>query len=234
MRLPPLAEDVTRHRNAVPAVLTFLTSLAALIWLSATVEDGGKLVSIDASIAMWLHAHALPSVTNTMIVVSVLGAPSTLSGATVMICLVLVARRSLGNLLPLATLVFGGDLLNYGLKFLVNRARPTFVDPLLTLPTESFPSGHAMASTVFYGFVIAYILTEGLERHRRKAAIAAGAVMIGFVCFSRIYLGVHYLSDVLAGIFEAVAWSMLVLTFLRRNWRSDTPATYPADRSGEI
>jgi membrane-associated phospholipid phosphatase len=219
------------HRNSVFAMLAFLTSLAALIWLWATVEEAGGLVALDASIAAWMHAHALPPVTQTMIVVSFLGAPSTLSGATAMICLILAARRSYGRLLPLATLVFGGNLLNYGLKVLVHRARPVFTDPIVTLPTESFPSGHAMASTVFYGFAIAYLLTKGREQYRRNAAIAVGALMIAFVCFSRVYLGAHYLSDVLAGVFEAIAWSILVLTSLGVGWRFSTPAAQPASRS---
>jgi undecaprenyl-diphosphatase len=98
---------------------------------------------------------------------------------------------------------------------LIHRDRPLFEDPLLALPTYSFPSGHAMASTVFYGFVVACVLTETQPRDRRYALIAAGILMIGLVCLSRLYLGVHYVSDVLGGILEAIAWSTLVLTALR-------------------
>ena len=143
-----------------------------------------------------------------------LGAPSTLTAVTAVIGVVLVRKRSYYRLIALTTLVLGGNLLNYGLKFLIHRDRPTFEDPLLTLPSYSFPSGHAMASTVFYGFVIGCVLTMTPQRH--KAATAAGILMIALVCLSRVYLGVHYLSDVLGGILEAVAWSTLALSALRR------------------
>ena len=98
-----------------------------------------------------------------------------------------------------------------GLKLIFHRQRPGH--PVIKGVTGySFPSGHAMASTVFYGFVMACVLTMKPSRH--ITVIAAGIVMIGLVCMSRVYLGVHYLSDVLAGILEAITWSTLVLTGL--------------------
>jgi len=219
-------------RNLIPATLAFLISLTALAWLAESVGSGGWIVSNDAIVADWLHTNAVPSLTRAMIVVSFLGAPSTLSGATAVICLVLIARRSYRRLSPLIALVFGGNALNYGLKLLVHRARPAFVDPLVTIAGDSFPSGHAMASTIFYGFVVTYIVANVLRQRGKNAAIGAGILMVVLVCFSRVYLGVHYLSDVLAGIFEAIAWYVVVLAILPADRQSGSP--WPDASSGSI
>jgi membrane-associated phospholipid phosphatase len=202
-----------RNRDLIPVVLLFSAALGAFTWIAAMVETGGTLASIDAWIDSWLHLHAIPSITEAMIVISFLGAPSTLTVVSAVVCVALLRKRSYDRLVDMVTLFLGGNLLNYGLKHLIHRGRPTFDNPLLTLSSYSFPSGHAMASTVFYGFVIGCVLS--MTGPRRNAAIAAGIVMIGFVCLSRVYLGVHYASDVLAGILEAIAWSTLVLTSLR-------------------
>ena len=202
-----------RHRDLIAALLIFSAAFAAFIWIAATVGGAGALTSIDAWAGTWSHLHAMPQVTQAMIAISFLGAPSTLTAVTAVACVVLVRKRRYDRLVALLTLVLGGNLLNYGLKLLIHRRRPTFDDPLLILPSYSFPSGHAMASTVFYGFVIGYVLT--MTRQRHKAATAAGILLIALICLSRVYLGVHYVSDVLGGILEAIAWSTLVLTAMR-------------------
>lgn len=188
-------------------------ALAGFAWIAATVESDGTFMSIDTRVASWLHLHAMPGITKVMIVLSFVGAPSTLTVVAAVVCVVLVRKRSYDQLLALIILVLGGNLLNYALKFLLHRGRPMFEDPLLTLASYSFPSGHAMASTVFYGYVIAYVFPAAPQRHR--AVTVAGVVIVGLVCLSRVYLGVHYVSDVLAGILEGVAWSTLMLTALQ-------------------
>ncbi|HEX3633453.1 MAG TPA: phosphatase PAP2 family protein [Casimicrobiaceae bacterium] len=200
------------RRLAFPALI-FSAASATLGWIAANVEPGDALASIDVGIETSLHMHAVPAMTEVMIVISFLGAPSTLTVVSALVCAVLLAKRMYGRAVDVATLVLGGNLLNYGLKFLMHRGRPAFDDPLLALSSYSFPSGHAMASTVFYGFVLACVLP--IPGPRRGVAIAAGMVMIALVCFSRVYLGVHYVSDVLAGILEAIAWSTLMLAALR-------------------
>jgi membrane-associated phospholipid phosphatase len=203
-----------RHvREAIWPVVICCAALSLFAWIAASVETGGTIALVDAWVAEWLHVRVWPPVTTVMIAISFLGAPSTLTAVTFVASVLLARKRSYEHLIVVLTLVLGGNLLNCGVKVLLHRGRPVFDDPLFTLPSYSFPSGHAMASTVFYGFVIALVLSN--RRHLREAAIAGGTVMIMLVGLSRIYLGVHYMSDVLAGVLEAIAWSTLVLAIWR-------------------
>lgn len=199
-----------------PIAVFFLT-VFIFVWIAASVEAGGWVASVDGLVGTWLPADASPPITKVMFAISFLGAPSTLTVVSVVVCVVLARNHSYDRVIVVLTLVLGGNLLNYGLKFLLHRGRPVFEDPLLILSSYSFPSGHAMASTVFYGFVIGGVLSA--RRRFSGYAITVGILMIALVGFSRVYLGVHYLSDVLAGFLEAIAWSTLVLA-VWHFWRS--------------
>src|SRR5947209_3293599 len=78
--------------------------------------------------------------------------------------------------------------------------------PLLTLTTYSFPSGHAAGSTVFWGFVCVVAWHWPARDPLRRAVAVIAPAMVALTCLSRVYLGAHYFSDVLAGICEGIAW----------------------------
>jgi undecaprenyl-diphosphatase len=105
------------------------------------------------------------------------------------------------------------------LKLAFYRPRPHFDDPILSLTGYSFPSGHTMAATVLYG-ILAVLLVTKVKRKRSKVLIAlAASLLIALVGFSRMYLGAHYLSDVLGAIAEGLAWMSLCLTAMYSVWR---------------
>jgi membrane-associated phospholipid phosphatase len=117
--------------------------------------------------------------------------------------------------LSLALAVPGGMLVNTIIKELVDRARPTWDDPILTLSSTSFPSGHTAGATLFYGFVAAFLVWNVKGAWGRAVAVAGCASMVAVVGFSRIYLGVHYLSDVLAAVSMSLVWLVLCLIAVR-------------------
>ena len=124
----------------------------------------------------------------------------------------------------MATTVFGGMLLNKFLKLAFYRPRPRFDDPILSLTGYSFPSGHTMAATVLYG-VLAVLLVTKIKRKRSRVLVAlAASLLIALVGFSRMYLGAHYLSDVLGAIAEGLAWMSLCLTAIYSVWRQRNSA----------
>lgn len=100
----------------------------------------------------------------------------------------------------LLLVVPAGMLLNLGLKHLFQRARPVLDEPLVNLATYSFPSAHAVASSVLYGAACALVFMHARSRAVRGLAATGAVAMVLLVAASRVYLGAHYLSDVIAGV----------------------------------
>lgn len=190
--------------------------LTGAAWLfGAILEDvvtGDPLTMLDLRIAAWLHAHATPPLTRIMVFISYLGASAVTGAIAVVAGFALWRRHYPYLLLTLALAVPGGMLLNVLVKYAVHRPRPIFDHPLVALATYSFPSGHAMAATVLYSMLATFVVWTSTDRRWRALAIAIAALLIAVVCASRVYLGVHYLSDVLGGVAEGVAWLALCLT----------------------
>jgi len=176
------------------------------------VVEGDPLVEVDRTVAVFLHGHAAPHFTAFMRAVSFCGAPATLLTAALVLALYLGARRRSTDVGMLALAVGGGELLNPLLKVVFARERPSFLDPLVVLKTYSFPSGHATGSTIFYGLA-AYLIARAATRWTwRVLAVVAAVVAVLLVGFSRIYLGAHYLSDVVGGFGVGLVWLASVVT----------------------
>ena len=105
-----------------------------------------------------------------------------------------------------------GMLLTVMLKFAFHRSRPTWDDPILMIESFGFPSGHAMAATLLYGFLAAFGVRQVQAWRWRVLVVLTAGMVVVLVGFSRLYLGVHYLSDVLAGMAAGSAWLVLCLT----------------------
>ena len=196
-------------------------ALAALIVIGAgglfggiaeDVVNGDPLTLVDAQIAAWFHAHAFPALTSAMLFVSALHGTWGITVLSLLVALAFIVKREWNWLLALTLVVPGGMLLNVLTKHAFGRARPSFADPIVTLTTFSFPSGHVAAATLFYGLLGALIATRIEGSGRRLLVGLVAALAVALVALSRIYLGAHYLSDVLAAFAESIAWLALCLT----------------------
>ena len=108
--------------------------------------------------------------------------------------------------------VSGSALLNWLLKGLFQRPRPHFAHPLVVESSYSFPSGHAMESFVAYG-MLAYLAVLALRTWEARVAVVCGAaLLVVLIGFSRMYLGVHYFSDVIAGYAAGGVWLSALIT----------------------
>ncbi len=125
------------------------------------------------------------------------------------------AERELG-LLVLG--VPGSELLFQVIGSLVQRVRPEFKDPFENLIGFGYPSGHASTNLVFVALILYLLLPNIRSRGRRAWAIFLGALYVGIVCFSRLFLGLHYPTDILAGLILGVGWSAFTLTVYERYW----------------
>ncbi|MFP5394173.1 MAG: phosphatase PAP2 family protein [Gammaproteobacteria bacterium] len=194
--------------------------------LAADVASHARITVLDARIAHWLHAHAGPPWTGFMLAVT--HAHSTpgllmLAGA---LALYLLRRGWRAWAWTVVAAVPGGMILNVLLKLTFQRARPQFDEPLVTIATYSFPSGHALGATVLYGVLAAFLLAHLRQAWLRALALAGAVAMVLLVAFTRLYLGAHYLSDVLAGMVEGIAWLAVCLAAgatLRRHRRARRP-----------
>jgi len=202
-------------------------TIGVLILISATwffaslaedVMEGAPLTLVDAQFSAWLHAHANPKLTIVMLVVTHVHSPLGVSAMTFALALYLLWRRRRFLLLTLLLSVIGGMLLNVLLKNVFHRARPKFDDQILTLTSYGFPSGHTMAATCFYGALAAFAVWKLKAWRWRLAAVAMAGLLTMLVGFSRIYLGAHYLSDVLGAMGEGLAWLAFCLTAVNTMW----------------
>ena len=168
-------------------------------------------MALDSRIAAWLHEHARASLTAFFLAVSALHAPGAIAAAGTAFGVVLGRLRQWYWLLTLTVAVGGGMLINSVLKAAYERVRPRFDDPLLVLSSFSFPSGHTAGAVLFYGVLAAYLVSRFYDRRARAACVAGAGVMVVLVALSRMYLGVHYLSDVVAAACASTVWLVLCL-----------------------
>jgi membrane-associated phospholipid phosphatase len=170
------------------------------------------LVTLDATVAAWLHAHGTAGLTTFMYAVTMANSIAATIAWSVILGVVLARLREWYWLLTLALAVGGGMILNVVLKVTYERARPHFDDPLVTLSTFSFPSGHTAGATLFYGVLAAFLVSRYREPRRRIACVLGAVLAIALVAFSRIYLGAHYLSDVIAAACSSTVWLVVCLS----------------------
>jgi undecaprenyl-diphosphatase len=175
----------------------------------------GPLTSADPEISTWLHARMQPAVTQLLFVFTYVHSTAgllTMSGA---LAVYLLVKRKPWLVLQLLLTVQGGQLLNAGLKQVFQRARPHWDEPLVHLSTASFPSGHAAGTTVFWGFVCVAAWALNAPAALKRVLVFVAPLVVAATCFSRVYLGAHYFSDVLAGVGEGAAWVAVCALLVR-------------------
>jgi membrane-associated phospholipid phosphatase len=188
--------------------------LSAFTAVTLDTVYGGPLTVLEQQLAPGIDYRAFPDLVSIMLTLSHLGSTAFVSAAAGIVTVVLLIRRSYSAALLLISSVYGGMLLNAALKQVFQRGRPVVEDPLLLLHTYSFPSGHAAAATVLYGCLA--LLVAGRHRPSRLAVVACASLIIATVGASRVYLAVHYLTDVFAGALVGCAWLLLCYVLIYR------------------
>lgn len=201
-------------------------------WLFGGVAEdvlsGDPLTIVDVDVSQWLHAHATPLLNQWMLAITHLHGIAAISTYALLTALYLAWKRDWYWLLCLSVTVPSGMVVNVLTKLAFQRARPTFDEPILALTTYSFPSGHVAGTTLFYGVLAAMLMAKTSSWGWRVFLIFAAFALIVLVALTRMYLGVHYLSDVIAAFAEALAWLTLCLTGIH------TFSEYRAVRKNQI
>jgi membrane-associated phospholipid phosphatase len=196
------------------ALVVLVLPLGALVrgkWRPLIRFDGRVESSLHADA---VHHHWLGSAAK---VLTQIGAPLLLELATVVLVVVLVRMGRRRSALYLAACVAGAYLLSTTGKLLVDRARPVFTDPISHARGASFPSGHATGSAAFY-LALAVVLLS-MQRAHRGLLLAMAFALPVVVAATRVVLGVHYVSDVTAGLLIGWGWTA-ACTALFTAWRA--------------
>lgn len=208
-RLTP-GEELGLHFTVGIALMLF----AAWVFggIAEEVVEAEEITLLDDWLARWFNARATPAFTQAMMYVTHAHNTAGMLIMTTALGIYFYVRKAPYWLLALLLSVPGGMLLNVILKHVFQRARPSLENPLLTLTTYSFPSGHTVAATLFYGLIAAYLVCQSSRWKTRFLIVLGACVMVGLVGLSRMYLGVHYLTDVLAAIAEGCGWLAICIT----------------------
>lgn len=206
-----------------PALLAAgLAALVVLVLPLGALVRGkwSPLISLDDRVEKAVHRDAVASgfLRGLAKILTQVGAPAVVELAAVVLVVLLVVRGRRRSALYLVTCVAGAYTLSTAGKLLVNRARPVFEDAFSHARGPSFPSGHATGSSAFY-LALAVILLSVLHRPPRNALLALAFVIPVVVAVTRVVLGVHYVSDVTAGLLIGWGWTA-ACTALFTAWRA--------------
>ena len=158
------------------------------------------LTGLDVPVLQYLVAHRDIETSLSFIGVTELGSTIFVCGLALCLGIYFVFRRQVHLAAGLAVAVFGAGAAALVIKEVIQRARPTRMYQAYAETGFSFPSGHATLAAAFYGFLI-YLLWRMMPAgFARTASVSALALLIALISFSRLYLGVHYLTDVVGGL----------------------------------
>ena len=206
-------------------------SLALLITTVGTVGLGCCLLSIwimthlfrelleqesfafDKATLLWIHQFANPSLDALMLAVTKLADPEVAIPLVVLTVGLLVWRRCFQEAQIFFIACLGGAILNVGLKLVFSRPRPELWPRLIAETSFSFPSGHALGSVVLYG-MIGYLLAQAYP-HLSRVICGLTLSLIAAISLSRLYLGVHWPTDIIAGWSIGFLWVMVCITLLK-------------------
>lgn len=205
---------IDRHiRGFYAAIGVFLTlgftvSLTALLIFGALalLVANGLTQQIDEAVLLWMYDHANPWLDSWAAKLTALGSTVVVVMVVLVATLFLWISRHRWSVALLWTAMLGSAVLSQSLKAMFDRPRPELWERM-PAGDASFPSGHAMSAVVIYG-TLAYLVAR-LENDRtvRRLTLGVAGVVIVLIGLTRLYLGVHYPSDVLAGYVAALSWA---------------------------
>lgn len=209
--------DPSQHEARAFALLTVLLIGAAWVFFGVLedVISGDPLVLADGAIYRALQDLRTAPGDAVMIAITELGDTAVVVAVTMIIFLWLAWKRAWRTAAYWIAAIAGASALNTAIKVALHRARP---GELLYSGSSafSFPSGHSTINMVLYGF-LSFLIARELRPALRASVALGAATLIFMIAFSRLYLGAHWLSDVLGGLAFGSAWlTLLGLSYLRR------------------
>lgn len=191
---------------------------AVFVWIfGAITEDiltGDPFLAVDRWVLSRVLYFRTPAVSRFMLILTRFGGGEAIVVVSLVVGAWLVSRRRFDCLVTYATAITGGGILVTVLKRAIHRMRPISETSLVSIGGWSFPSGHAMMSVILYGMAAYFLVREAVSWRFRLFMVTAAGSLVFMIGLSRIYLQVHYLSDVLAGYAGGMFWLSICITGL--------------------
>ena len=207
-----------------------LVSLAALWFFGGVTEDvihHDPLTQFDITLLQWFHAHTTPTGLTIFRTISLLGTPLLMTCLGILVAAILAVRGLWFVFAGWAAAFGGAGVLDTLLKHIIQRPRPIYAAAILHDSSFSFPSGHAMGSLVGYGMFAYVVLSLWVTNWKlRGFVVLTTCVLVLAIGISRLYLGVHYFSDVIGGYAAGILWLATCITGveLARRQRQSLPS----------
>jgi undecaprenyl-diphosphatase len=220
----------------VIGVVIAVAGTLAFAQLGESVQKGATQ-GFDIAVLQWMQQHHSPLLTQIAIELTYLGTGTVVLMIVTVAALFLWHTQHKHSARLLLAAVAGNIILNGVLKVVFHRPRPQVFAWQTVAVSSSFPSGHAMSATVCYG-TVAYLVIRLQKHHWSRALTGTAAVLlILLICATRLYLGVHYPSDVIAGILVGLAWAAFCMATLEASLllaRRRVPRTVVEERRAPI
>lgn len=202
----------------VVAFILFWTPVLVFLKIAGEILER-QPIGIDTQILTWIHSGASPALDAIFFFITSSGNVESILPITfLLVCFYLYKKQRI-NALIVAFGVGGAAAANFILKLLFHRDRPTFWHSIITETGYSFPSGHAMISSALILCVVAILW----KTRWRYLSVVLGAVVVLLIGYSRLYLGVHYPTDIVAGWSVSAAWvatTLIVISFASRKYQT--------------
>ncbi len=217
-----LADFWTKHLN--PRINSFIAFFGVFwlgvcgltVYLLAEISDDvleQEAYAFDESILLGIHQLASPALDAIMVAITRVGDPHTVVPLTLVVFVLLLWKRRFLEAKFFALDTAGGAALSYFLKLAFSKDRPRLWESPINEVTYSYPSGHALGSMVLYGF-LSYLVARLFPQYA-KASYAIATLLILAIGFSRLYLGVHWPTDIIGGYAIGFLWITVCISLLR-------------------
>jgi len=208
-----MRQPTIRDRYAIAVILA-----AAFIAITQWTAARAFVTRFDTTILHAIRARTSPAGLRIFEFISRLGSGAALLMIGALAVLFLAWKQRWRLALGVSLTISSGAILERILKWWFHRARPEFAAAYLPEYSYSFPSGHAMTSVIAYGILVYTLIRCGVHDRRAQRGIVIGAGILALtIAFSRLYLGVHYFSDVIAGLITGGLWLAICISLLEKH-----------------
>src|ERR1035437_8336078 len=201
-------------------IIIFLILLGTFVGITESIVNSSPITKFDNNFANFLYQFRTPFLAQVFYVITNFANQITVIILGVIALIYLYLKKELAYLYALTLVFLGTEASVYLIKIFINRPRP-IVDIAYYIETSaSFPSGHSTIAIAFFGFVTYYLLSHVAGKNKKTILILLGTILIALIGFSRLYLGVHFLSDVLGGFLIGGLWLVVGITFRERHFHN--------------